>query len=262
MAGTAEVNGRLWGTNARDWSELQEPLLKPVYEETFRRSGLRARQTYLDVGCGSGLAAQLAAARGATVHGVDASEPLLDIARRRVPNGSFYRRDIEEPGVPVSFFDLVTGFNSFQFAADPLRALRAARNAAKPAGTIVLVTWGPPEDMPAAELVGALRALMPPPPAGAPGPFALSDEARLRALARTAGLSPVEVFDVDCPFVYPDLATGLRGMRSSGVAARAVANSSIEAVDDAHRAVLERYRRPDGAYEVRSTFRCLMARPD
>ena len=50
--------------------------------------------------------------------------------------------------------------------------------------------------------------LMPPPPAGAPGPFALSDVSALRKFAADAGLTPVEVFDVDTPFVYADEAHG------------------------------------------------------
>ena len=55
---------------------------------------------------------------------------------------------------------------------------------------------------------------MPPPPPGAPGPFALSDEQALRKFAADAGLTPGELFDVDSPFVYPDEATAIRGLNS------------------------------------------------
>ena len=80
------------------------------------------------------------------------------------------------------------------------------------------MTWGVPEGMQAAALVGALRPLLPPPPPGAPGPFALSNEATLRAFAASAGLTPIEVFDVDSPWAYPDETTAVRGLNSSGAA--------------------------------------------
>ena len=49
----------------------------------------------LDAGCGAGLAAQLAAERGAVVSGLDATSALLAIAAERVPNGEFAAGDLE-----------------------------------------------------------------------------------------------------------------------------------------------------------------------
>ena len=83
--------------------------------------------------------------------------------------------------------------------------------------------------MEAATLSAALRPLLPPPPPGAPGPFALSDEAALRVCASGAGLESLEVFDVDSPWQYSDLSTALRGLSSAGVAVRAIENSSEDA---------------------------------
>jgi hypothetical protein len=114
--------------------------------------------------------------------------------------------------------------------------------------------------MEAASLVAALRPLLPPPPAGAPGPFALSNETALRAFAEAAGLQPVEVFDVDSPWVYENFATAMRGLRSSGVAARAIEHSGVEAVDVAQEKALAPFRREDGRYVVGAWFRCLVAR--
>jgi SAM-dependent methyltransferase len=71
----------------------------------------------LDLGCGSGLptAVQLADA-GLDVVGVDESGRMLDLARQRVPNGTFQQRDMRKLGDPdglgqfdaaVSFFSLI-----------------------------------------------------------------------------------------------------------------------------------------------------------
>jgi hypothetical protein len=122
------------------------------------------------------------------------------------------------------------------------------------------MTWGKPEGMEAASLVAALRPLLPPPPASAPGPFALSDEAALRAFASAAALEPLDVFDVESPWHYVDLSNALRGLRSSGVAARAIENSSAEAVDEAHAKALMPFRQSDGSYRVGAIFRCLVTR--
>jgi SAM-dependent methyltransferase len=186
--------------------------------------------------------------------------PLLAIARSRVPQGDYRVGELEELPFADDSFDMVTGFNSFQYAADPKAALSEAKRVAKPGATVVIMTWGPPEGMEAASLVAALRPLLPAPPPGAPGPFALSNEGALRAFAEAAGLEPVEVMDVDSPWFYADLPTALRGLGSSGVAARAAAHAGKEAVDAGHAAALAPFEQPDGGYRVGALFRCLVAR--
>jgi hypothetical protein len=122
------------------------------------------------------------------------------------------------------------------------------------------MTWGKPEGMEAATLLAALRPLLPLPPPGASGPFALSDEAALRAFAAGVGLESLEVFDVDSPWQYPDLSTALCGLGSSGVAVRAIENSSEDAVNEAHTKALTPVRQSDGSYRIGATFRCLLTR--
>ncbi len=48
-----------------------------------------------------------------------------------------------------------------------------------------------PEGMDDASLVAVLKPLLPPPPSGAPGPFALSDESTQRDFASSAGFPPL-----------------------------------------------------------------------
>ena len=100
----------------------------------------------------------------------------------------------------------------------PLAVLAEKKRVTKPGGEVVIMTWGNPEGMDSASLIAALRPLMPVPPPGAPGPFALSDENALRKFAGDAKLTTVVVFDVDRPFAYPDQATAVRGLNAAGVA--------------------------------------------
>lgn len=255
---TAVANGRLWGARHRDWADIQEGQFREAYSSVFDRARLSSGTTYCDVGCGSGMAAAIAASRGAQVAGLDAAENLLAIARERVPLGDFRLGDMEDLPFEGSEFDVVTGFNAFQYAGNPVAALHEARRVTKPQGHVVVMTWGPPEGMQAAALVAALKPLLPPPPPGAPGPFALSDKSALAALVEAAGLVQVETADVSTVWRYPDLSTALRGLGSSGVAVKAMENTSADEVDKAHAAALAPFER-GGAYEIRAVFRWMLA---
>ncbi len=257
---TAAVNGRLWGARARDWADIQEGQCRPVYEAVFSRTRVSAETIYLDAGCGAGMAAQIAAQRGAHVSGLDAAENLLAIARTRTPVGDFHVGELESLPFPDDMFNVVTGFNSFQYAANPAVALAQAKRVTKPGGSVVVITWGSPEGMEAALLVTALRPLLPPSPPDAPGPFALSDETALRAFAANADLVPIEIFDVNAPWYYLDLSAALRGLNSSGVAVRAMEHSGEEAVTKANAAALAPFCQSDDSYRVNATFRCLLTR--
>jgi len=258
--GTGVVNGPLWGTSARDWSDIQEGQFRPGYEAVLAHCKVGAGTDYLDAGCGAGMAAQIAASLGASVSGFDAADALLAIARERVPDGDFRTADLEAVPFADASFDVVTGFNAFQFAGDAVRALSEARRVTRPGGRVVVMTWGDPEGMEAAGLVVALRPLLPPPPPGAAGPFALSDKTKLRAFAEAAGLTPEDVVDVQSPWRYPDEATALRGLGSSGVSALARGLVGPAAVDRALRAALAPFQQADGSFRIGASCRFLVAR--
>jgi SAM-dependent methyltransferase len=259
-AGSAAMQGQLWSARARDFAEIMEVLFRPLYESALARPELKEAKSSLDVGCGAGLAAQVFAQKMASVSGIDASSAFIDIARVRLPGRNFQVGEMETLPHADRSFDVVTGFNSFQYAAAPVTALREARRVARPDGVIVIATWGLPEDCEAAGHLKALGGLMPPPPPGAPGPFALSDETKLKGFAAEAGLTPGDVADVDCPWAFPSLDVALRGMLSSGPAERAIRNSSMERAREAITAAIAPYRRPAGDYLLRNKFRYLVAR--
>lgn len=260
--GTGETNGRIWGLRAADWATIQERQCAPAYYEVLDKGEVGPGTRLLDAGCGAGMALGLAAQLGAEVSGFDASDALLDIARTRLPDASFALGDLEELPFEDNTFDVVTGFNSFQFAADPVAALGHARRVTKPGGRVFVMTWGEPAGMEAAALVAALKPLLPPPPPGSGGPFALSEQGKLEELAVSAGLTPLEVFDVAAPWQYPDLKTAQKGLGSSGVAAMAAEISGQDALDAAHESALAPFRQADGSYRIGATFRVLMAGVD
>ncbi|MEZ9629256.1 class I SAM-dependent methyltransferase [Vibrio breoganii] len=256
---TFSHHGKLWGASAKDWATIQEHTCIPVYNAVLAHLNIDQTTVHLDVGCGSGVAAHLSSQRGAKVTGIDASAALIELAQKRVPEATFSVGDMEQLPYKSDGFSFVTGFNSFQYAGNPEVALHEVRRVALPNAKVVIMTWGQPEDMEAAHLISALKPLLPAPPPGTPGPFALSDEHLLKDFARRSKLKPIEVFDVNSPWVYPDLETALRGLSSSGVAAKAIAHSSIEQVNQAHKTALSAFRNSNGSYVIDATFRCLIA---
>lgn len=258
--GSAAVQGELWGARARDWAEVQEPMVQPLYEAVIVRAGIGSGMRLLDVGCGAGLFCSMAARQGARVSGFDAAQPLIAIARQRTPEGDFQVGEMEELPFPARLFDLVTGFNSFQFAADPLQALREARRVGRPRAQLVVATWGRPEDCEAAAYLAALRPLLPPPPPGAPGPFALSAAGALEALLRQASLKPVLTEEVDCPWLYRDEPTALRGLLSAGPAVKAIQTAGEDRVKEAVLKAVAPFRTGAGGYRLKNKFRYVVAR--
>lgn len=87
--GSADVQGELWGRAPDDWASLQESQHVPLFDAMLDVTGVGEGVRLLDVGCGGGGASFLAAERGAIVSGLDASAPLIDIARERVPSRDF-----------------------------------------------------------------------------------------------------------------------------------------------------------------------------
>ncbi len=123
--GTGQEQAELWGPGARDWADYNEPMCTPFYEAVLDATAVAAGTRLLDIGCGGGFALLLAARRGAIVAGLDAAAPLLDIARERVPGASLTIGDLEDPlPYPEGAFDVVTSFNSVQYASDPVAAVK------------------------------------------------------------------------------------------------------------------------------------------
>jgi SAM-dependent methyltransferase len=259
-AGSASVQGRLWGARARDWAEFQEPVQAGLYPPVFEVAGVRADARVLDVGCGSGVAAAIARAAGAFVSGIDAAPLAIDIARGRVPDGEFLVGEMESLPWSDGTFDVVTGFCAFQYATDPAAAVGEAARVLRPGGSMAIATWGPPEECGTARLIQRLGALLPPPPPGAPGPFALSAPGALEALAAGAGLSDAEPGALDTTWHYRDETALIRACLSSGPAARAIDVAGeavvIDAAVDAHAP----FRTVAGGYAVPNTWRFVVAR--
>jgi len=258
---THEVQGRLWSVNAADWAELHEQYMAPAFAAGLDALGVVEGTRLLDVGCGAGRALRLAADRGAKVSGLDAAPGLLEIARRRVPEATLIQGELQTLPFDDDEFDAVSGFNSFQYAADPIAALREAKRVTRPGGRILALVWSPAEMCELAPHLRSLGALMSPPPPGAHGPFALCGRDALREIFATAELEVTDVRDVPCTFAYPDTDTAIRALSSAGPVVRIAEHAGADAVRADIENFLSGHVRPDGTYAINNPFRYALSAP-
>lgn len=135
-----------WGARASEWAYLLEPRWWPEFDQVLRDLAVTDGTGYLDVCCGSGLAAQMASRRGADVHGIDASGRLLDIARARVPDGDLRHGDMHALPWHDASFDVVTSFRGIWGGND--QAVAEVARVLRPGGTLALTFF--PVDEPCA----------------------------------------------------------------------------------------------------------------
>jgi SAM-dependent methyltransferase len=257
--GSAGRWGPLWGARPADWA-LTEDQQIPTYEEALRRVGLEPGQRVLDIGCGAGACLRLVAERGGEPHGIDASEALIELARKRLPNADLRLGEMEDLPWEDDSFDLVTGFNSFFFADDMVAALREAGRVARPGAAVVVQTWGAHERCDLEAMKAIARPFLPPRPPGAPPDPDLSQPGALERLATEAGLTPESAFETSWAFEYPDeqtLGRALIAVAGLGVLAGAGREETLRA------AIVEGlapYRAANGSYRLSNEFHYLIAR--
>ncbi len=96
-------------------------------EFQFYRSFLPPALNVLEIACGSGTLSRVLAETAASVTGIDASEPMLDLARKRLPEGRFVQADMRAFDLGKCFDVVVCPFNSLMHLtpSDALSALSA-----------------------------------------------------------------------------------------------------------------------------------------
>ena len=257
-AGSAAVQGDLWNARAQDWADVQEIAKRPLFTAILQEVMQGPHMDLLDVGCGSGLFAAMAAACS-RVSGIDAAGALLAIAKRRTPQAEFQVGDMETLPFDSRTFEVVTAINAIEYATNPIQALEEARRVCVPKGRVIIATIGRPEEC---DTSSCFHAIYPPGrvEADAPQPFALARDGALVQLAARAGLQPGDIHELDSPLIYPDEATALRGFLCSGPSVKAILATSEAEVREAIRSALQPFRTKRGGFHLRNHFRYVVAR--
>lgn len=119
-----------WGNAAAVWAYTSEPRFRPEYDAVLSALDVGPMDRYLDIACGSGLAAQIADERGAAVSGIDASHRLVAIAEARVPRADFRTGDMHDLPWDSEAFDSATSFRGI-WGNTPDALIQAARAQAR-----------------------------------------------------------------------------------------------------------------------------------
>jgi SAM-dependent methyltransferase len=256
----ADAYGRRWSAAAAARAEHFAHLSRPAWEAVLGTLQFGTGTALLDVACGSGEFAALARTRGAVVHGIDAAEGMLALARAAVPGADLRVGTLERLPWADAAFDVVTGFNAFQFAPDIVDAFAEAARVTRPGGRIAVCNWGGagPHDLVTVthrlQSLAPDAALVPRRPVGEPGV--------LEDLLEAAGLRPSARGDVAVPYAPPDWPTLERGMFAAGNLRHVALHLGAERAAAALAEAAAPFRRPDGSYLFRSTFRWVVAERD
>ncbi len=203
-----------WGRRVVDFATLLEPAACREYVAMHHLLDVHDGDLLLDIACGSGLAMELAAIRGAHVAGIDASPRLAAVASDRLADADVRTGDMNDLPWPDESFDVVTSFRGLWATTEP--ALAEARRVLRPGGRISLTSWGHVKVSP------GLWALT---------PFGLAPKEKVRAQAdmvslgrpgvgeqmlTEAGFLDVQRHKVPFAWEFPDADTFARAIASTG----------------------------------------------
>jgi SAM-dependent methyltransferase len=211
-----------WGRKAVDFATLSELGNCREYVALHQHLGVGAGDDLLDMACGSGLALELARARGATCAGIDASQRLVAVARDRNPGSDVRVGDMNRLPWANDSFDVVTSFRGI-WGTTP-EAVREAGRVLRPGGRLGITVWG---HIKASSGAWALT------------PFVLAaqpkveNQAAMVALGRPgvgeqvvsdAGFADVRRVDVPFAWEFPDPEIYARSLAATGPAYEAIQN--------------------------------------
>jgi SAM-dependent methyltransferase len=153
----------------------------------------------LDVGCGTGAVALLAAERGADVVGSDLSPVLIETAKAQAAaKGArieFEVGDAESLSYPDASFDVVASSVGVIFAPDHAAIAAELARVCSPGGRVGITAWR--KDSGVGQMFDAMAPFMPPPPEGAGSPFQWANEEYVTS--RLGDDFELEFFDENAP---------------------------------------------------------------
>ena len=241
---------------------------RPVATNLVEAAALRPGERVLDVACGTGIVARLAAEqvgpRG-TVEGLDPNPGMLAVARQvapSVPSIAWHEAPAEAIPLPDESFDVALCGMGLQFFSDREAGLREMRRVLVPGGRLFANLPGPAPP-PLEAMAATLGQHVSPESASfVHAVFSLHDVDEIRSLAMGAGFDDVEVRSELVPLHLPPPADFLWQYIHSTPMAAVVGQADQESRDVLERDFSERCRGfvKDGALEGAVRMTTLEAR--
>ncbi len=178
---------------------IGEPVARRLVESARPVAGERV----LDLACGTGIAARLAAETvgpDGTVAGLDANPGMVEVARTVSPDGiAWHAAPAEDMPLPDGAFDLVLCSMGLQFFPDKVQALRETRRLLALGGRAVWCTPGPTPPLFVAIDEALTSHIGPGASMFVHAVFSLHDADEARALMEAAGFDRVDVETTSVP---------------------------------------------------------------
>jgi SAM-dependent methyltransferase len=177
-------------------------LMESSAVEFLDRLQIKPGSAVLDVACGSGQLALIAARRGARVAGVDIAANSIRVARSRAAaeglDATFEEGDAEALPYPDASFDVVATIFGAMFAPRPELVAAELVRVCRPGGTIAMANWTKEGFI--GQMFKTIARFIAPP--GMPSPVLWGDEAVVRERFGTT-LSDLRLTRVIYQFDYP-----------------------------------------------------------
>jgi SAM-dependent methyltransferase len=170
--------------------------------EFYERLAIAPGSRLLDVGCGSGQLALMAAKDGLDVTGVDIASNSVERARARAQaeglRARFEEADAESLPFEDATFDVVASLIGAMFAPRPDLVAKELLRVCTPGGTIAMANWTPQGFV--GQMFKTVSKFIA--PSGMPSPVLWGDEATVRERLGV-GLSDLQLVRRQYPFRYP-----------------------------------------------------------
>ena len=208
------VVDRGWGHAAVDFATLSEPANCREYVAVHHHLRVDAGDHLLDVACGSGLAIELAAIRGADCAGIDASARLVAVARDRSPHADIRVGDMCALPWPDATFDVATSFRGV-WATTP-HAVAEIFRVLRPGGRLGITVWGHIKASPGAWALRPLAMAAAPKVANQAAMVSLGRPGAGESLLEANGFEQIERVTVPFAWEFADPETFARSIVASG----------------------------------------------
>src|SRR5215211_1928068 len=196
------------------WWKITETASEKVSRRLIELAEIKRGSTVLDIATGIGEPAITAAKQvGNSGHvlAIDISSQMLSIAKQRAISLGleqvieFKEGDAETIDLSASTFDAALCRFGLMFLPDLRTGLSNIYRSLVDGGRLAAAVWGSPDKVPF--IAVALNTVMketksPPPPAGTPGPFSLSDENMLTNSFIKSGFKDVTIERMDVSFNF------------------------------------------------------------
>ncbi|MFQ5947152.1 MAG: class I SAM-dependent methyltransferase [Anaerolineae bacterium] len=182
-----------WGKVADAYHRFFGQITSRVIESLLDAARVRSGMRVLDLATGPGYAAARAAARGASVVGVDIASEMVSLH----PGVEFRQADAEQPPFADRSFDALVGNFAILHFGRPEAAVAEFTRLLVPGGYLALSMWDGPER---ARILGVVfdavqeaGAILPADVPPGPPVFRFSSDEEFSGLLRSAGLEGIEV---------------------------------------------------------------------